>query len=280
MQLIVADLDGTLLDPTRSVIDLIQSAIPRLRRRGVKFTIATGRAFKGVSAILPRLKLTASTPLALYNGSICIDAAKRQVFYSLKIQANVTKEVVAWGLSRGLPVLCYPELALRSGGLLETPIGFTVDGIPAPHPEPNGYDIKWLSASQVDSAPDCLAVLIDLRDRLTWNLISERFLHPGVTITQSGSSFLEIRPHGCDKGMAITAIAKQLRIPLSGVLAIGDNDNDIEMLEAAGIGVAVGNASLNLQSVASYSTSLPAAQGCLQVIRLVIAARRYRAAFQ
>lgn len=273
VQLIVADLDGTLLDPMHSVIDLIQSAIPRLRRRGVRFTIATGRAFRGVATVLPRLGLTGSMPLALYNGSLCIDAARRNVLYSRTISAAISARVVAWGLSLGRPVLCYPELANSMDGLHETPMGFLPDGNPALYAEPNGYEVTWLGPSDVNTVPNCHAILIDLR--ASNNVVSTPFDAAGVTITQSGSQFLEIRPNGCDKGTAVAAIIRRLQLSSSAVLAIGDNDNDIEMLTSAGVGVAVGNASPNLQSVASYATSLPAAQGCLQIIRLVIAARRY-----
>ncbi len=276
-QLIVADLDGTLLDPTWSIIDLIQAQIPRLRHRGIRFTIATGRAFRGVAQILPRLGLTASTPLAIYNGSLCIDAAGRHVISSSVIPADIAVRAVEWGLRRGLPVLCYPQLISRAVELHEAPIGFSCDGSPSNFAEPNGYDIRWYSLQSVDIVPDCLAMLVDLRGADSGNIDLDTIQDlTGVTATQSGRSFLEIRPAGCDKGTAISFIADRLRLPLTAVLAIGDNDNDIEMLKTAGIGVAVGNASRNLQAIASHSTPLPAAQGCLQVIRLVIDAHRYR----
>jgi hydroxymethylpyrimidine pyrophosphatase-like HAD family hydrolase len=76
--------------------------------------------------------------------------------------------------------------------------------------------------------------------------------------------------------MATKIIASKLGVPLSAVMAIGDNDNDIEMLKTAGVSVSVGNASTNLQAVAAYNTPLTSAQGCIQIIRLVIAAHRYR----
>lgn len=276
IRLIVADLDGTLLDPTWSVIELIQGQIPRLRHRGVRFTIATGRAFRGITEILPRLGLTDSTPLAIYNGSLCVDAAGKHVLSSRVISSEVVSKVVEWGLHRGLPVMCYPQLVMRAAVLDEVPMGFSVRGKGSINGEPNGYNIQWYSSHHLDLIPDCLAILIDLRE------MGDRILDLGsitdideVTITQSGAKFLEIRPKGSDKGVAISEIAKRLQLPLSAVLAIGDNDNDIEMLKAVGIGVAVGNASKNLQSVATHSTPLPAAQGCLHVIRLVIDAHRY-----
>jgi len=276
VRLIVVDLDGTLLDPKWSVVEFIQSSIPRLRVRGIRFTIATGRAFRGIEEVLPRLGLPSSMPLALYNGSLIVDAARRKIFHSRVIPAVVVAQAVRWGLEKGVPVLCYPLPVIRSSGLLESPMGFTPDGYPPLHSEPNGYEVDWRGPKYSDSVPDCLAVLVDLRhlNGIMWEHAC--FDHPGVTVTQSSSSFLEFRPAGGDKGMATKIIASKLGVPLSAVMAIGDNDNDIEMLKTAGVSVSVGNASTNLQAVAAYNTPLTSAQGCIQIIRLVIAAHRYR----
>jgi hydroxymethylpyrimidine pyrophosphatase-like HAD family hydrolase len=280
VRLIIADLDGTLLDPKSTIIDLIQSQIPRLRHRRVGFTIATGRALKGVQPILPRLGLTPSMPLALYNGSLVIDARGRKVLHSRIISAEDATKTVRWALHRNLRVLCYPQVSLSNGGLFEPPIGFTSSTTSTEFTEPNGYQISWKGVGDADALPDCLAILIDQRGVANPPGLYE--FDPAIyaTATRSGPSFIEIRPRGSDKGLAISKIAEHLQIPMSSVLAIGDNDNDIEMLQMAGLAIAVGNAAPNLKAVADYFTPHQAEGGCLQVMRLVIAAHRYSATYR
>lgn len=77
---------------------------------------------------------------------------------------------------------------------------------------------------------------------------------PGVDIASSWVNNLEVTPAGSDKGVALTDLARQLDIPMSQVMAIGDNDNDLPMLRAAGVPVAMGNASANALASADYVT--------------------------
>jgi hydroxymethylpyrimidine pyrophosphatase-like HAD family hydrolase len=176
--------------------------IPRLLRRGVRFTIATGRALRGVSDVLARLSLPATTPIALYNGSLGVDAGLTRVVWAQTIRADAARRVVRWALTAQVPVLCYPSPATVGGHLGEAPLGFTWNGLPAPHPEPNGYSVKWEGPDSVQLAPQCLALLIDLRG-------AERPILPRglesldeFTVTMSGPSFLEVRPYRADKGHA------------------------------------------------------------------------------
>lgn len=75
-----------------------------------------------------------------------------------------------------------------------------------------------------------------------------------VDVSSSWVNNLEINARGTNKGVALTALASRLGIPMSQVMAIGDNDNDIPMLKAAGVGVAMGNATPTALAAADYAT--------------------------
>lgn len=77
---------------------------------------------------------------------------------------------------------------------------------------------------------------------------------PLAEITSSWINNIEINPAGVNKGSALTALAASLGIPMSQVMAIGDNDNDISMLRAAGYGVAMGNATPAARAAANWLT--------------------------
>jgi Cof subfamily protein (haloacid dehalogenase superfamily) len=75
-----------------------------------------------------------------------------------------------------------------------------------------------------------------------------------VNVEYGFEKHMEIYPKCLNKGMALEALAEQLEIPMDEVMAIGDAENDISMLEIAGIGVAMGNAIKNVKDHADYVT--------------------------
>ena len=78
---------------------------------------------------------------------------------------------------------------------------------------------------------------------------------PGITITSSGSDNFEILPAGADKGRALTRLGEMLGVTPAEMVAIGDSDNDAEMLRAVGMPVAMGNADAALKDLAKYITA-------------------------
>jgi len=102
---------------------------------------------------------------------------------------------------------------------------------------------------------------------------------PGITLTSSSSNFIEIRPDNSNKAIAISKIAQSLGISKDQVLAIGDNDNDAEMLAWAGIGVAVqGASSLALQNSDFYCRHA-VDHGVVEVLRALRQAKRFDSFF-
>lgn len=92
---------------------------------------------------------------------------------------------------------------------------------------------------------------------------------PDVEVSSSWVNNLEVNARTSNKGTALTALAEQLGIPMSQVMAIGDNDNDIPMLQAAGVGVAMGNASPAALAAARYQTLTNADCGLAAAIRAI-----------
>ncbi|MBE5786523.1 MAG: HAD-IIB family hydrolase, partial [Clostridiales bacterium] len=77
---------------------------------------------------------------------------------------------------------------------------------------------------------------------------------PGIALTQSGENNIEVMPIGVDKGTGVRDMARMLGISMDQVMTLGDQENDIPMLMAAGYGVAMGNASDATKKVARYQT--------------------------
>lgn len=278
VRIIVADLDGTLLHPEKLIIEQICSSIRRLRRSGVKFTVSTGRALLGVQGILPRLPISPATPISLYNGSYCTDVAGINVFRRECIPVEALKSIIRRALDRGMGILCYPAPSPGLPAVESRPLAFGSAEFMT-FTEPNGYSVNWQQFVGAALLPQCLAALLISREgSIPSNIMKDGDI-PGISLTFSGGSYVEVRPAGSDKGRSLQTICEYFGISLSESLVIGDNDNDIEMFERAGFGVAVGNCSNRLRSSAGYYTKLNSAQGCLEIMRMVMAARRFGESF-
>ncbi|HEU5393305.1 MAG TPA: HAD-IIB family hydrolase, partial [Candidatus Methylomirabilis sp.] len=93
-------------------------------------------------------------------------------------------------------------------------------------------------------------------------------------LVRSEPTYLEVLPPGVNKGVGLAEVARQLAIPLEAVVAFGDNLNDLEMVEVAGLGVAVGNAHPDLKARADLVVGTNNEGGMAAVIREVILAGR------
>ncbi len=90
---------------------------------------------------------------------------------------------------------------------------------------------------------------------------------PELSLSSSWRNNLEFNPKGANKGAAVTALAKDLHIPMSDVMTIGDNDNDVSMLECAGWSVAMGNANAGAMAAAKFVTLKNTEYGVAEAIR-------------
>ncbi len=79
---------------------------------------------------------------------------------------------------------------------------------------------------------------------------------------------IHLQPPGVSKGAAMRELAVEMGIPTSEILAIGDSENDIEMLEAAGVGVAVANATPATRMAADVVTSRPHGDGFVEAVKM------------
>lgn len=93
---------------------------------------------------------------------------------------------------------------------------------------------------------------------------------PDADVTSSWWDNIEIVPRSASKGSALQALAKSLNIPMDEVMVFGDSDNDLSMLKAAGVSVAMGNANERVRASARFETLTNDAQGVAAAIRAIV----------
>jgi len=282
VRLIVADLDGSLVHASAHVV---YSSLTNLQRslnhhkNRVGFTLATGRAWNGAKMLVESLSIPKGAPLILYNGALTLECGTSGIIDRHCIDVSAVDKIRIICSSYAVTAYFYDFADPIFESFQHEPAERVVADGPAIAPcDFNGLHVhegSWNTETLVH----CTAILIDigqlgdtvfrLRDSLS--NVNE------VTCTQSGARYIEIRPTGANKGSALRVVAEHLDLDMQRILALGDNDNDAEMLSVAGIGVAVKGASPAAMDASNYVCNHGPAEGAVEILRLIKHARRFYA---
>jgi len=251
IRLIAVDLDGTLLDDEKQVPAENREALQAVERRGILISIASGRMTTTIETIEARLGVDCI--LIAYNGAKVLGRKRegRPLIVHRPIPADVAAFFMRFAKANGYLLNLYHEDRL-----------YAEDG---PQRRPfieiyrtrTGAEYNIVNDLEQDFSGVCPTKLILLthqaeRDRLHDEL--RPMLEGRAFITKSEPEYLEIMAAGVDKGSALPLIAERFGIPADEIMAIGDAENDIGMLEAAGLGVALANASPRVRAAADGIT--------------------------
>lgn len=283
IQLVVADLDGSLIESnSREVAERLGDLVVSVMQFNTAFTIATGRTLNWITGIQPLSTLLNwygtprnAMPVVLYNGSVVFDGADG-LLQANQIELGALRSLLALLEDASLPALCYTGPSDET--LFSVPSERVV-GCGAPigdHVDINGLQIEWQAGYSVGELRP-VAVLVPLRgvQSETAAMLDKAIRAiPGVSATRSGLSYIEVRPAGSNKASGLSVVAERLGIPQESILAIGDNDNDVEMLRWAGVGVSVQGASEAAVAASDFVCPGGAVEGANQVLGIIRSARR------
>jgi Cof subfamily protein (haloacid dehalogenase superfamily) len=263
------DLDGTLLDHTRRITPRSRDAIRRARGRGVTVLLASARPPRSMRRFSEELEL--DTPLIAYNGALIWDTAAGAPLFHAPILPEAARALIAF-LRQREPGL---NLTLECGDrwyidALTEEVRRAVEeyGIDPPH------GVGCLEQVLAEATEPISKVLFrgsagDL-EALAELLPPE--LARGLEITTSGEWFCEVMAAGATKAAAIQWTAAQLGLDPGATMAIGDSPNDLLMLQAAALGVAMGNAPAAVREAADVITASNAEDGVAQAIECYLLA--------
>lgn len=242
IKLVAVDIDGTLFNSRHKITPRTTQAIRRAHAQGILIVPATGRCPSVTQDIMARLGIVA--PGVFLQGLLVLDA-NGKVFYEQLMTALTVRQVVAFARERGLTPLIYSGSRIIVEALTYYANLLTPYGEPAPE----------VITGPLENAPDKFPVhkmlLLDEPDRISKaRLEIVEAMDGQASITQALAIAIEILPHGASKGAGLMHLLNALDIPPENAMAIGDGENDIEMLQMAGLGVAMGNASDLLKAVA------------------------------
>jgi Cof subfamily protein (haloacid dehalogenase superfamily) len=261
IQAIAVDLDGTLLNSQHRMSERTEKTVKAALAQGIKVIIATGKTWIAARPIIEKLGLT--TP-GIYAQGTCIYAADGALVSQQTLDPRLVRQVLTFAEERGF------VLGLYAGKrILTRKQHRRFDELTVAYDEPEAEFVGPLH-NMLDSVQVNKIIAVKEGDPravigLRWHLTTQidgkgRLLQAGV------SDMIEVLPPGASKGAALKQVLKELGIPLEATLAIGDAENDVEMVQLAGVGVAMGNASAHLKEVARYTTSTNDKDGVAEAI--------------
>lgn len=256
--LIALDVDGTLVTPDGNMSDELRDAVAAVDAAGHEVVIATGRSIASTLPILYRLNLTEGY-------AVCSNGA-------LTLRLNPNSEKGFDVLER---VTFDPEPALRRLHEHIPTALFAVEDdirgfrVTAPFP---GSDISGrqqiVPFDDLCSQPVCrmIAYSTELTNQDFQEIIDQVGLRE-VSYAIGWTAWIDIMPDGVTKASGLEKIRQQRGIPTTNTLAIGDGRNDIEMLQWAADGVAMGIAPPEVRAAANRSTTAVEDDGAAKVLR-------------
>jgi Cof subfamily protein (haloacid dehalogenase superfamily) len=234
------DLDGTVLRRNRRITRSTVTALQRLRERGMRLVVATGRRFESAREYAGKLGFAEDDPVICYGGSM-VRRMNGETLLHRTLPQNLSIEALEWAAARDLHARVFVD-----GHTITSP------DIPSVRPEPD--------ASVVDSPADWLRnsrkvptklVIVDRPDEIRGWLGEAKSAFAGrLFVTRSLPHYVEVGSLEGTKAAALGFLCERWGIEPERVLAFGDADNDIDMLRFAGHGVAVGGMSGEVREAA------------------------------
>src|SRR5690606_34308493 len=266
-RLVAMDRDDTLLTDGLTVTEPTLRALEEAAAMGVRLTLATGRSYRSASRIAESIGLM--VPLITYQGSLIKDPADGTVLYERFVPRETARRVIDFCLELGLHVQTYINdrlYAFRDNDKVKAYAALS--GIP--------YTVAADPAQLPDADHTKLIIIGDPEelDRLAPEV--RELAGPGMHVTKSKATFLEVLHKEGTKGDALRFLAAHYGIPMEQTVAIGDAWNDWEMIQAAGLGVAMANAVPALKEIADYVTLSNNEDGVRHVLEKFVLGRKVR----
>ena len=264
IRLLVSDVDGTLVRPDKSLSPAVLDAAAALRRHGIRLAVVSSRATIGLDVLIGPLRL--DTPRAGFNGGVILGADDR-VLEEHVIPERACRDTVARLEAGGLDVWVFADgrWLLKNQHL--------------PYIEHERRSLNADYEAVEDFAPFLARTHKLMGSSTDFALVAlaeatlAEAVGTGVAVHRSQLFHVDITHRDANKGSAALAIARRLGIDRSEMACIGDMSNDIPMLDAAGLAIAMGNAPAVVREHAHEVVASNEADGWAEAVQRLILPR-------
>jgi Cof subfamily protein (haloacid dehalogenase superfamily) len=253
-KLIVLDLDGTALNSKNIIPRNLQTMLKRLKYENAsRIVLASGRSISSMRIMAGQLGIKA--PVITLNGGAIIDPVSDEIYYEKNLSEKIYLESLTILKELHIDIVVftafgvYAEKASKITDILE---------------EYSDNKIEWVKNLGTIESP--VKILYIPEYERTNAEVKNHTLSLKIDIIESGFNFTEIVPKGVNKGTALKLVSEMFEISHKDIIAFGDNENDIEMLQLAGNGIAMGNAPDHVKSKADMITGTNDEDGVYNVL--------------
>ncbi len=257
-RLLASDIDGTLITSDNELTKGTFSAIEELKKQGKFFTLSTGRPVMGISKYVHLI--SPGIPVISYNGAMIIRPDNGEIVFERGVPDDSAREIITKGLDKGTIVIVWAKNRLFCSTMNEQVIGYS-----------------RITGEKVNIIDDIDKVLELGVTKCIWLDSAEKVLEyrqelskapiKGIDFCTSTPNILEFVCEGVSKGEGLRKICEYCGVDISEAIAAGDELNDMSMIKAAGLGVAMGNAHSDIKAAAGYITETNDENGLAAMIK-------------
>ena len=263
-RLLALDMDGTILTSQKTVSPATVKAINNLIKRGTAVTLCTGR---GVAELKDYTDDFSAIPYGILNSGGCVyDFTKRQSIHRILLDDSSLIECIrAAQKVKAMHYLLTEDASVAQAEDMRDVSRFQMgmyqslyDRVATIVPDMETYVREHPGKS--------LKLCIFHRDSGTREQTRREIEHLGMELADAETTSLEISPRGVTKALGLQILCRYLGIPIEESVAVGDADNDIDVLKAAGLSVAMGNANKTVKDLCDVIVADNDRDGVVEVI--------------
>lgn len=256
-KLIAFDIDGTLLNKDGDIPPAMVDAIQQAMAQGIQVTLATGRMFR--SAARYAQKLGIHIPIICYQGSLVADPTSGHILLHTPMSIEAAREAIEVAHQVSVHLNLYIDDELYVEEITDGVKRYAERNNAEAHLVPNLADCIEKEPTKIMAwgQPELIG---QVYTHLT-NKLGARFL-----ITRSYPTLCEIGHPDTGKGVALKSLASLLGVEQAETVAVGDGPNDLDMIEWAGLGVAVDTAPDEVKAKADWVASISPEDGLASLL--------------
>ncbi|TCP29771.1 hypothetical protein EV207_10863 [Scopulibacillus darangshiensis] len=258
--LIAVDLDGTLLTDNKTILKRTKSALMKAMEKGHHVVISTGRPYRASKSYYHELGL--KTPIVNFNGAYVHHPRNPDWgVYHTPLELDTARALIKTCENYDLANIM---VEVKDDVYIRNPEPETLEAFNAGDPKVITGDVN----NTLQDNPTC--VLIQPHKQHVVSLIKDLEKHHADAVQQRSWgepwNIIEVIRPGINKAVGLRRVAADLDIPAEHIIAFGDEDNDIDMLQYAGQGIAMGNAMDDIKKAADKVTATNEEDGIAQYL--------------
>ena len=263
IDLVVSDVDGTLVDKQKQLTPGVIAAVARLRAAGLGFTIISARPRSGILPLADTLAIDA--PMGAFNGGIVFTRDGTILCHHV-IDRAVVEGVFALTEGAAVDTWVFADDRWYASSDHGAHVGSEMRASNQPPIVRQDFSDLYDRTDKITFVSDDPDLLAGLADRA--KAFADR-----ATIVQSQTYYLDVTALAANKGDGIAALAEAIGVPLDGTAALGDQFNDVPMFARAAVSYAMGQGPEAVRAKATHVVASNEADGVAEAIDAILAAR-------